>query len=100
MTNPFTEIPLIGQGTWEMEHTRADSVHSLIAGLEQGLVHIDTAEMYGNGRCEEIVADAIASSSSRRDDVFLVTKVLPQNASRDLKPPVPPPPPMDCAAIA
>ncbi len=82
MTNPFAELPLIGQGTWEMEHTRAESVRSLVAGLELGLVHVDTAEMYGNGQCEEIVADAIAQWG-RREDVFIVTKVLPQNASRD-----------------
>jgi diketogulonate reductase-like aldo/keto reductase len=81
-TNPFRELPVIGQGTWEMEHTRAESVRSLVAGLEHGLVHVDTAEMYGNGRCEEIVADAIEAWGGGRDNVFLVTKVLPHNASR------------------
>lgn len=80
--NPFAELPLIGQGTWEMEHTRAESVRALVAGLELGLVHIDTAEMYGDGRCEEIVADAI-DAWGKRDDVFLVTKVLPSNATYD-----------------
>lgn len=82
MTNPFFEVPSIGQGTWDMERTRSESVRALVKGLELGLVHIDTAEMYGDGACEEICADALRQWGGRRDDVFLVTKVLPSNASR------------------
>ncbi len=72
------DVPVVGQGTWEMEKTPDPSAQALRVGLDLGLTHIDTAEMYGNGACEEIVARAIAG---RRSDVFLVTKVLPQNAS-------------------
>jgi diketogulonate reductase-like aldo/keto reductase len=57
---------------------RAAAVAALRAGLDAGMTHIDTAEMYGNGRVEELVAEAIAG---RRDEVFLVSKVLPNNAS-------------------
>lgn len=57
---------------------RAAAVKALRRGLDLGMTHVDTAEMYGNGRVEEIVADAIAG---RRDEVFLATKVLPSNAS-------------------
>lgn len=81
-TRPFGsvgEVPLVGQGTWEMEADRAASVAALRRGLDLGLTHIDTAEMYGAGACEEIVGEAIAG---RRDEVFLVSKVLPENASR------------------
>ena len=75
-----TPVAVIGQGTWYMEQARrADAVAALRAGLDAGMTHIDTAEMYGSGKAEEIVAEAIAG---RRDDVFLVSKVLPQNASR------------------
>jgi len=70
---------LIGQGTWNMERNGAASVAALRAGLDAGLTHIDTAEMYGSGRVEEIVGEAIAG---RRDEVFLASKVLPGNASR------------------
>ena len=73
-------IPVIGQGTWEMERDRKESVRALRAGLEAGLTHIDTAEMYGAGEAEEIVGEAI---HGRRDEVFLVSKVLPSNASRE-----------------
>lgn len=74
------EIPVIGQGTWEMEDDgRAHAVAALRAGLELGMTHIDTAEMYGSGRVESIVAEAIAG---RREQVYLVSKVLPSHASR------------------
>jgi diketogulonate reductase-like aldo/keto reductase len=74
------EVPVIGQGTWFIEQARHDdAVSSLRLGLDLGLTHIDTAEMYGDGAAEEVVADAIAG---RRDEVFLVSKVLPWNASR------------------
>jgi diketogulonate reductase-like aldo/keto reductase len=73
-------VPRIGQGTWNLERTeRSTAIAALQRGLEVGMSHIDTAEMYGSGRVEEIVGEAIAG---RRDDVFLVSKVLPQNASR------------------
>src|ERR1044071_7912894 len=73
-------VPVIGQGTWMLERggTRVEAVASLTLGIDLGMTHIDTAEMYGNGKVEEIVADAIAS---RRDQIFLVSKVLPSNAS-------------------
>lgn len=73
-------VPAIGQGTWQMEgDDRASAVASLKLGIELGLTHLDTAEMYGSGRVEEIVADAIAG---QRERLFLVSKVLPDNASR------------------
>jgi diketogulonate reductase-like aldo/keto reductase len=74
------EVPVIGQGTWRIEETeRSSAVASLRQGLDLGLSHIDTAEMYGSGAAEAIVGEAIAG---RRDEVFLVSKVLPTNASR------------------
>jgi len=73
-------VPVVGQGTWNMERDgRAAAVAALRAGLDAGMTHVDTAEMYGSGRVEELVGEAIAG---RRDEVFLVSKVLPQNASR------------------
>jgi diketogulonate reductase-like aldo/keto reductase len=73
-------VPVIGQGTWQMEDDdRASAIAALRRGLDLGMTHIDTAEMYGSGRVEELVAEAIAG---RRDEVFLVSKVLPGNASR------------------
>lgn len=73
-------VPAIGQGTWQMEgDDRASAVAALKLGIELGLTHIDTAEMYGSGRVEEIVAEAIAG---QRERLFLVSKVLPDNASR------------------
>lgn len=72
-------LPAIGQGTWQMEgDDRASCVRALRRGLDLGLRHIDTAELYGRGRVEEIVAEAI---EGRRDQVFLVNKVLPNHAS-------------------
>jgi diketogulonate reductase-like aldo/keto reductase len=74
------EVPVIGQGTWEIETgDRAAAVTALRLGLDLGMTHIDTAEMYGDGVAEEMVGEAIAG---RRDEVFLVSKVLPQNGSR------------------
>jgi diketogulonate reductase-like aldo/keto reductase len=72
-------VAMIGQGTWEMEHERRAAVAALQRGLDAGLTHIDTAEMYGAGAVEELVGEAIAG---RRGDVFLASKVLPENASR------------------
>ncbi len=75
------QVPIIGQGTWMIEGS-ADaerrSIEALRAGIDLGLTHIDTAEMYGSGRAEEITGKAIAG---RRGKVFLVSKVLPSNAS-------------------
>ena len=72
------EVAVIGQGTWYIESGgRASAVAALRRGLELGMTHIDTAEMYGTA--EEVVAEAIVG---RRDDVFLVSKVLPEHASR------------------
>ena len=73
-------VAVIGQGTWYIEQAhRADAVAALRAGLDAGMTHIDTAELYGSGKAEEITAEAIAG---RRESVFLVSKVMPQNASR------------------
>jgi len=74
------ETSAIGQGTWYIEKgDRAAAVDALRRGLDGGMTHIDTAEMYGSGAAETIVGEAIAG---RRDAVFLVSKVLPSNASR------------------
>ena len=76
------QVPALGQGTWRMgedEALRAQEIASLRAGLDLGLRLIDTAEMYGDGRTETLVGEAIAG---RRDEVFLVSKVYPHNASR------------------
>jgi diketogulonate reductase-like aldo/keto reductase len=74
------DVAVIGQGTWHLEQDdRRAAIAALRRGLDLGMTHIDTAEMYGSGRAEEIVAEAIAG---RRDEVFLVSKVLPGNASR------------------
>jgi len=74
------QVSIIGQGTWQMEKgDRASCVAALRRGLDAGMNHIDTAEMYGNGAVEELVGEAI---TGRRDEVFLVSKVLPDNASR------------------
>jgi diketogulonate reductase-like aldo/keto reductase len=75
-------VPVLGQGTWRMgENTRArkDEVAALRLGIELSMTLIDTAEMYGEGGAEEVVADAI---EGQRDRVFVVTKVYPHNASR------------------
>jgi diketogulonate reductase-like aldo/keto reductase len=77
-------VPPIGQGTWKMgaARDRAREVATLRRGLELGLTHVDTAELYGDGHAEEMIADALAGSGRRRDELFLVSKVLPRNASR------------------
>jgi diketogulonate reductase-like aldo/keto reductase len=75
------EVAVVGQGTWygEAGGDRAAAVAALRRGLDLGMTHVDTAEMYGDGEAEEWVGEAIAG---RRDEVFLVSKVLPSNASR------------------
>ncbi|MBI4207771.1 MAG: aldo/keto reductase [Betaproteobacteria bacterium] len=75
-------IPVLGQGTWYMgDHPakRRDEIAALRLGIDLGLTLIDTAEMYGDGRAESLVGEAIAGM---REQVFLVSKVLPSNASR------------------
>ena len=73
------DVPIIGQGTWYIDKNgRELAVAALRRGLDEGMTHIDTAEMYGDA--ELLIAEAI---SGRRDEVFLVSKVLPQNASTD-----------------
>lgn len=75
-------VPALGQGTWKMGEQRGrrpEEVRALQLGLDLGMTLIDTAEMYANGVAEEITGEAIAG---RRDEVFLVSKVLPSNASR------------------
>jgi diketogulonate reductase-like aldo/keto reductase len=86
LTRPFgstgVQVPVIGQGTWRMGEDRAAEKEELAAlrlGLDLGLTHIDTAEMYGDGGAEKLVGKAVAG---RRDRVFIATKVLPSNASR------------------
>jgi diketogulonate reductase-like aldo/keto reductase len=72
------EVAVIGQGTWDIDRgDRARAIAALRRGLDLGMTHIDTAELYGSA--EEIVGEAIAG---RRDEVFLVSKVIPDNASR------------------
>lgn len=76
----WRHVARIGQGSWYIERgDKAEAVAALRRGLDLGLRHIDTAEMYGDGRSEQIIGEAVAG---RRDEVFLVSKVLPHNASR------------------
>jgi len=75
-------MPRLGQGTWNMGDSaakRAEELATLRTGIDLGMTLIDTAEMYGNGRSESLVAEAIVG---QREKVFLVSKVLPSNASR------------------
>src|SRR3954465_3412314 len=77
------QVPIIGQGTWNIEGPRdaeGRAIETLRAGLDLGMTHIDTAEMYGNGRAEELVGEAI---DGRRHEVFLASKVLPSHAFYD-----------------
>jgi diketogulonate reductase-like aldo/keto reductase len=73
-------VSVIGQGTWNMEgDDRKEAIAALRAGLDAGACHVDTAELYGSGEVEKLVGEAIAG---RRDEVFLVSKVMPSNASK------------------
>src|SRR5262245_36908550 len=77
-----TAVPRLGQGTWRMGESRRvrdAEIAALKLGIDLGMTLIDTAEMYGDGEAERIVAEAVAG---RRDEVYIVSKVLPQNASR------------------
>jgi diketogulonate reductase-like aldo/keto reductase len=74
-------VPVLGQGTWQLgdrPERRKSELATLQLGIDLGMTLIDTAEMYGDGASEELVAEAIAG---RRDEVFVVTKVLPSNAT-------------------
>src|SRR6185295_17528516 len=76
------QVPAFGLGTWMMAQdkaTRAEEIATLRLGLSLGATLIDTAEMYGEGRAEELIGEAI---TGRRNEVFLVSKVYPHNASR------------------
>ena len=75
-------VPQLGQGTWHMGESgrmRKDEVAALKLGLDLGMTLIDTAEMYGNGGAEEVVAEAV---QGRRDECFIVSKVLAENSTR------------------
>ena len=75
-------LPALGIGTWEVgdnPKVRKEEIKAIRAGLDAGLKVIDTAEMYGNGRSEELVAEAL--KPYQRSQIFLISKVLPQNAS-------------------
>ena len=74
-------VPVLGQGTWQLgdrAERRQQEINALQLGIDLGMTLIDTAEMYGDGASEELVAEAIAG---RREQLFLVTKVLPSNAT-------------------
>ena len=76
------KVPALGLGTWKMgvgDSDEAAQLRALMVGIGQGMTLIDTAEMYGDGRSEQLVAKAI---EGQRDRVFVVSKVLPGNASR------------------
>ena len=77
-----TAVSAVGQGTWRMgegRHGRAAEADALRLGMDLGMTLIDTAEMYGNGGAEEVVRDALVG---RRDQAFVVSKVVPSNATR------------------
>jgi diketogulonate reductase-like aldo/keto reductase len=79
-------VPALGLGTWNIgddQSRRAQEIAALREGIELGMTLIDTAEMYGDGRAEELIRKAI---EGRRDDVFLVSKAYPYNAGRDSLP--------------
>lgn len=84
-TRPFgprgTAVPWLGQGTWQLEDAaRRDAIAALRRGFDLGLTHVDTAEMYGDGRVEELLGEAMRGW---RDRLFVVSKVLPRNATYD-----------------
>src|SRR5271165_7549515 len=72
-------VAAVGQGTWRIEEAADSAIAALRLGLDLKLTHIDTAEMYGSGAAETLIGSAIAG---RRDEVFLVSKVLPNHAGR------------------
>jgi diketogulonate reductase-like aldo/keto reductase len=77
--SPLRQVSAIGQGTWNIEQVPIGiAVEALRRGIDLGMTHIDTAEMYGSGKAERLIAKAI---EGRRNEIFLVSKVLPSNAS-------------------
>lgn len=81
-----TAVPALGQGTWmmaEQPSRRGEEIRALQAGIDLGMTLVDTAEMYAEGASEELVGEAVGN---RRDQVFLVSKAYPQNASKDRLP--------------
>jgi diketogulonate reductase-like aldo/keto reductase len=77
-------VPVIGQGTWDIPESGArlaDAKRALRRGIELGMVHLDTAEMYGGGRVEELLGEAIAGID--RAGLFITSKVMPGNATFD-----------------
>jgi diketogulonate reductase-like aldo/keto reductase len=75
-------VPVLGLGTWRMGERKAERAAEVAAirlGLDLGIRLVDTAEMYGDGGAEEMLSEALAG---RRDEIFLVSKVYPHNASR------------------
>jgi diketogulonate reductase-like aldo/keto reductase len=79
--NSGAQVPVIGQGTWQMEQDDARAaIAALRAGIELGMTHIDTAELYGSGKVEQrIVSEVIAD---QREKLYVVSKVMPSHASR------------------
>jgi diketogulonate reductase-like aldo/keto reductase len=78
--SPSRRVSAIGQGTWNIEHVpAATAVAALSCGIDLGMTHVDTAEMYGSGKAERLIGTAM---QGRRNEIFLVSKVLPSNASR------------------
>jgi aryl-alcohol dehydrogenase-like predicted oxidoreductase len=78
----LTQVPALGQGTWRMgedPRRRAEEIAALRTGVELGLTLIDTAEMYGDGATESLLGEAL---KGLRDQVFVVSKVYPQNSGR------------------
>lgn len=74
------QVAVLGQGSWYLDQAdRRKAIAALQCGIDAGMTHLDTAEMYGSGAAEAVVGEAI---KGRRDEVFLVSKVLPSNASR------------------
>ncbi len=74
------DVPVLGLGTWNIERDpAAEATRAIHRAIELGMTHVDTAEMYGNGKVEELLGRALVG---RRDQVFLVSKVLPSNATR------------------
>src|SRR6185295_5540090 len=75
------DVALIGQGTWHMgdSRQRAAEVAALRTGLDRGMTHIDTAELYSGGAAEEMIAEAL--QGRQRSEVFITSKVSPQNAT-------------------
>jgi aryl-alcohol dehydrogenase-like predicted oxidoreductase len=78
--HPGSRSPCSAEGNWNLESDdRTRALAALRRGLDLGLTHVDTAELYGNGAVETLVGEALVG---RRDEVYLVSKVLPSNASR------------------